>query len=318
MFVEFCAAEIRQIGQLHDKPLVCNAGAHDLVRESRRHLSKGEAMSSSVEVPQPSAQPSLEVSHRDVGDGICVVTPAGEIDLATAPRLKSSLVELLEEGFTHFVLELSTVRYLDSTGLGILIGFVRRLPEGGQVVLAEAPSSVLGLLELTGLDAQFTTCAGVEDALAHVRGAEAGPAQAPLCPDAEIALGLAATALPFAESSADELRRWVRILSAHGEAGRAFRRTGLSEASLKLPVAPGAASDVDGAAVGADSVTRVRALATAIAVDREAATIGTVDLLLAVMTIYGDAFDEELRVHGTTSIELIECLGTSPDPAPVS
>jgi len=271
-------------------------------------------MSSPVEVPHPSTQPSLAVSHRDAGDGVCVVTPAGEIDLASAPRLKSSLVTLLEEGFTHFVLDLSLVRYLDSTGLGILIGFVRRLPDGGQVVLAAAPSAVLGLLELTGLDGQFATFADAEDALAQLRGGSDDPSQVPLCADAEIALGLAATALPFAESSADELRRWVRILSAHGEAGRAFQGAGLTEESLNRPVA----ADADGAPAHPDSVTRVRSLATAIAADREAATIGTVDLLLAVMTIYGDAFDDELRVHGTTSIELIECLGTSPDPAPVS
>lgn len=269
-------------------------------------------MSSPVEVPHPSAQPSLAVSHRDAGDGVCVVTPAGEIDLASAPRLKSTLVGLLEEGFLHFVLDLSLVRYLDSTGLGIFIGFARRLPEGAQIVLAAAPSAVVGLLELTGLDGQFAVFADAEDALAQLRGGSDEPAQVPLCPDAEIALGLAATALPFAESSADELRRWVRILSAHGEAGRAFQRAGLTEDSLALPVAV-----VDGPPADADSVARVRGLATAIAADREAVTIGTVDLLLAVMTIYGDAFDDELGVHGITSIDLIECLGTSPDPAPL-
>ena len=163
-----------------------------------------------------------------------MVTPAGEIDLASAPRLKASLVDLLDEGFTRFVLDLSAVRYLDSTGLGVLIAFSRRLADPGQMVLAQAPSSVLGLLELTGLDAQFQTFAGVEDALAPVR-VSGLPAQPPLCPNAEIVLGLAATALPFAESSVNELRRWVRILSAHGEAGRALQRVGLTDASFEQP-----------------------------------------------------------------------------------
>ena len=128
-------------------------------------------MSSPVEVPHPSAMPSLEVSHRDAGDGICVVTPAGEIDLASAPRLKSSLVALLDEGFTRFVLDLCAVRYLDSTGLGVLIAFSRRLNAEGRIVLAHAPEPVLGLLELTGLDARFETFASMEDALAQVQGA---------------------------------------------------------------------------------------------------------------------------------------------------
>jgi hypothetical protein len=36
------------------------------------------------------------------------------------------------------------------------------------------------------------------------------------------------------------------------------------------------------------------------------------------MLVYGDAFDHELRVHGTSAVELIECLGSTPDPAAIS
>jgi anti-sigma B factor antagonist len=273
-------------------------------------------MSSPVEVPTPSARPSLAVSHRDGGGGVCVVTPAGEIDLASAPRLKSSLVGLLDEGYARFVVDLSEVRYLDSTGLGVLIAFSRRLTDDGQIVLAHAPDSVIGLLELTGLDARFHTFGSVEDALGHLRGGRQA-AQPPVCPDAAIVLGLAATALPFAESSADELRRWVRILSAHGEAGRALQCVGLTDAAIELPTATGGAV-VDDSGAHADAVTRVTRAAAAIAADREATTVSTVDLLLAVMLVYGDAFDHELRVHGTSSVELIECLGSSPEPAAVS
>jgi anti-sigma B factor antagonist len=270
-----------------------------------------------VELPHPSSQPSLEVSHVDRGDGTCVVTPAGEIDLAGAPRLKASLVELLDAGFTRFVLDLSAVRYLDSTGLGVLIAFSRRLGVDGEVVLAEAPGPVLTLLELTGLDAQFPPYASVEEALGSVRNAGREPVQPTLGPDAEIVLGLAAAALPFAESSADELRRWVRILSDHGEAGRALRQVGLTDTSIVTSAATSHTGDGGPAAHGR-AVLRIEALATAIAADREATTVSTVDLLLAVMAAYGDAFDHELHVHGTSSIELIECLASAPDAAPVS
>jgi anti-sigma B factor antagonist len=275
-------------------------------------------MSGPVEVPAPSAEASLAVSYRDGGEGVCVVTPAGEIDVATAPRLKSSLVGLLDEGYIRFVADLSEVRYLDSTGLGVLIAFSRRLTDEGQIVLARAPDPVLRLLEVTGLDTRFQTFPSAEDALAQMRG-DRQPAQPALCPDAAIVLGLAATALPFAESTADELRRWVRILSAHGEAGRALQRVGLTDTdtAIELPTAPGGVH-ADGPEAHADSVTRVSKAASAIAADREAGTVSTVDLLLAVMLVYGDAFDHELRVHGTSAIELIECLGTSPDAAGIS
>jgi len=273
-------------------------------------------MSRPVELSEPFAQPSLEVSHVDSGDGVCVVTPAGEIDLASAPKLKVHLVGLLDDGFRQFVLDLSAVRYLDSTGLGVLIAFSRRLAGDGQIVLAEAPEPVLHLLELTGLDAQFQAFASVEEALGQVRGAGRVRVMPTLSPDAEIVLGLAAAALPFAESAADELRRWVRILSDHGEAGRALQRVGFTDTCVE-PAAVAGTAGAPAPRAQAHSAARVEALAVAIAADREAATVSTVDLLLAVMAAYGDAFDHELDAHGTSSVELIDCLGSSPDPAPV-
>ncbi|HEY1715944.1 MAG TPA: STAS domain-containing protein [Solirubrobacteraceae bacterium] len=271
-------------------------------------------MTSSAVLPTSFPRPSLEVSHRDCGDGVCVVTPTGEIDLASAPLLKSHLVGLLEPGFTRFVLDLSEVRYLDSTGLGVLIAFGRRLPEGGEIALAQVPDPVRALLELTGLDASFEIFATVEDA----QGGERQPAQLPLGSDATIVIGLAATALPFAQSTTDELGRWLRILSAHGEAGRALRCVGMTDAG---PVGPLVGPDggrplAAGPSVHAESLTRVDAAAAAIATDRQATTVSTVDLLLAVMTVYGDAFDQELRARGTSTADLIDCLGSTPEPAP--
>jgi anti-sigma B factor antagonist len=258
-------------------------------------------------------RPSLDVSHRDCGDALCVVAPVGEIDLASAPMLKSRLVGLLDQGFTQFVLDLSGVRYLDSTGLGVLIAFERRLDADGQIALAQAPGPVVALLELTGLDASFNVFPTDEAALAHLRG-EHRDAQPLLSSDATIVMGLAATALPFAESTPDELRRWLRILSAHGEAGRALRCVGVTDTDA-APEAPGPlAAGAGDPSLHLESLTRVAAAAGLIASDRYAASVSTVDLLLAVMTVYGDAFDRELRARGTGSADLIECLASSPEP----
>jgi anti-sigma B factor antagonist len=271
-------------------------------------------MSSPAVLSESSPRPSVDVSHRDCGDAVCVAAPVGEIDVATAPLLKSRLVGLLDRGFSRFVLDLSGVRYLDSTGLGVLIGFARRLGGDGQITLAHAPGPVLAILELTGLDASFEVFATTEDALAHLRG-ERQPAQPRLSSDAAIVVGLAATSLPFAESTVDELRRWVRILSAHGEAGRALRGVGVTDADVAYQ-APGAgASDAGSPSAHAESLMRVSAAAAVIASDRQAASVSTVDLLLAVMTVYGDAFDRELRARGTGTADLIECLASSPEPA---
>src|SRR6202044_2184423 len=126
---------------------------------------------------------------------------------------------------------------------------------------AHVPGPVLALLELTGLDASFEVFATNEDALAYLRG-ERQVAQPGLSPDASIVVGLAATALPFAESTADELRRWLRILSAHGEAGRALRCVGVTDAEVAHEVASG--SDAAGPSAHAESLMRVSAAAAVI------------------------------------------------------
>jgi anti-anti-sigma factor len=60
-----------------------------------------------------------------------LLTLRGDLDLAAAPELKTTLAEWLE-GRTSgdLVLDLSGIRHIDSTGLAVLLGFQRRLPDG--------------------------------------------------------------------------------------------------------------------------------------------------------------------------------------------
>ena len=83
----------------------------------------------------------------------------------------------------------------------------------------------------------------------------------------------------------------------------------MTDADVGLPWLPAPArSDAGSPSAHAGSLTRVYAAAAVIAADRQATSVSTVDLLLAVMTVYGDAFDRELRARGTGTVDLIECL----------
>jgi anti-sigma B factor antagonist len=237
------------------------------------------------------------------------VSPDGEIDLSSAPLLKTRLVGLLAEGYSRLVLDLSAVRYIDSTGLGVLVGVSRRLPGDGLLTIAHAPATVVRLLELTGLDRRFETFLTVEDALAHV--SHSRPSHPSLCSDAAIVVGMAVAALPFAESEVAEVQRWLRVLRIHGEAAQALNCLGLSDPSADPSATTVPAREAPGHPCG-DSVARVTAAAAGLAVDRDSPTVSTIDLLLAVMMVYGDTFDQTLRAYGTGSVELIECLGSSP------
>ena len=126
--------------------------------------------------------------------------------------------------------------------------------------------------------------------------------------DAAMVLGMAATAMPFARSPEDQAERWLRILRLHGDAGSALQALGVSEAPLETPHhdsgTPAAGKDI-----APDPIAAVTQDAMAVASRRGAQAIGTADVLLAVMQVYGSDFDQVLRVHGTDRAEVLERLG---------
>ena len=56
---------------------------------------------------------------------------------------------------------------------------------------------------------------------------------ATLAPDAAMALGIAATAMPFARTPEGEAERWLRVLRLHGESGIALQALGVSEGPFR-------------------------------------------------------------------------------------
>ena len=81
----------------------------------------------------------------------------GEIDLYTAPKLKEQISELIGSERSRIVVDLSRVEFLDSTGLGVLIGGLKRARErGGELALAGPTEPVRKVLSITGLDKVFS------------------------------------------------------------------------------------------------------------------------------------------------------------------
>jgi anti-sigma B factor antagonist len=97
---------------------------------------------------------ALDVSLPDEKDGgwaVLVVT--GELELATAPRLRQAVVSLVGEGHAHIVLDLSGVDFVDSLGLGVIVSALKRArSHGGELVVAGTVPRVRELFELTRLD----------------------------------------------------------------------------------------------------------------------------------------------------------------------
>ena len=109
----------------------------------------------------------LSVAIRDF-EGWSVIDVAGEVDVFTAPKLREAIIGLLDDGKDHIIVNLEAVAFMDSTGLGVLVGGLKRVKErGGELAIAGAQGTVLRVLNVTGLNAVFNLLASVTDASAR-------------------------------------------------------------------------------------------------------------------------------------------------------
>jgi anti-sigma B factor antagonist len=88
-----------------------------------------------------------------------VLTARGEIDVATSPRLRAELTRLIAGGATQITLYFQDVSFVDSSGLGVLVGAYKRLRENGrgQIRIVGAQPSVRKVFEITGLESALLT-----------------------------------------------------------------------------------------------------------------------------------------------------------------
>ena len=99
-----------------------------------------------------------------------VIELGGEIDLYTAPEFKERMVELIEAGKKHIVVDLTQATFIDSTTLGVLVGGVKRLrPSGGALALVCTDENIAKIFEITGLDRVFPIHENREAALESLR-----------------------------------------------------------------------------------------------------------------------------------------------------
>jgi anti-sigma B factor antagonist len=105
------------------------------------------------------------------GIGWVVARVAGDVDIATAPHLREQLVAVLTDGRCHLVLDLGGVDFLDSTGLGVIVGLLKRARTlGGDLRLVCPNPSVRKVFEITALDRTMPLSATVDDALIGAEG----------------------------------------------------------------------------------------------------------------------------------------------------
>ena len=112
----------------------------------------------------------LKLGHYNK-DGIEVVDVWGEIDIYSAPRLRELLIDLAGKNSYQAIVNLEKVGFLDSTGLGVLVGGLKRVrAHDGSLDLVCTQERVLKIFRITGLTKVFGIYQTVDQAIAATKG----------------------------------------------------------------------------------------------------------------------------------------------------
>lgn len=114
----------------------------------------------------------IESSSESV-PGSIVFHLTGSLDVATSPKLKEVLSRVPGDDYGDVIVDLTRVEFLDSTGLGALMGAHRRAIErGGRVRLIVSDGPIARLLNITGLSRVFPVYSSLGEALAGIGAVE--------------------------------------------------------------------------------------------------------------------------------------------------
>lgn len=84
--------------------------------------------------------------------GPCIIRLAGDIDIYSSPDAKAALDGVIDREHFQVLVNLKAVRYIDSTGIGVLVGALKRVgPHGGSINLVSMNPTVRRIFEITDL-----------------------------------------------------------------------------------------------------------------------------------------------------------------------
>jgi anti-sigma B factor antagonist len=99
----------------------------------------------------------MDFAIEKIFDGDCWrVDLSGEVDIFNSGELKNTLTQLMEEQSADLCLDCKNLEYIDSTGLGALVGVLKHIKSHGKEVrLLSVKPNILKLLAITNLDKVF-------------------------------------------------------------------------------------------------------------------------------------------------------------------
>ena len=99
---------------------------------------------------------TLKITELEKNDKICKMSIDGEMDINTYKKVKDKLNKIIDEESIDIELDFENLSYIDSTGIGVLIGILKKLNKKEQsLVIKNAKDNIKRLFNITGLDKIF-------------------------------------------------------------------------------------------------------------------------------------------------------------------
>jgi anti-sigma B factor antagonist len=112
-------------------------------------------------------QSPFALSERLVQDGRGLIAVKGELDLFTAPDLRTKINDSIDAGVRELIIDLSDTAFLDSTALGVLLGALKRLRSfEGRLVIIDGRDNIRRTFRVAGVDQILTIVDSYEEAAA--------------------------------------------------------------------------------------------------------------------------------------------------------
>ena len=113
---------------------------------------------------------TFQITERPLNEARMVLAPAGRLDAVTAPELKQRLKALVAQGHEELVVDLSSVPFIDSSGLAALVSGLKAAREaGGTILLAGLSEQARTVFTVTLLDRVFDFYPDVDSAVGALK-----------------------------------------------------------------------------------------------------------------------------------------------------
>jgi anti-sigma B factor antagonist len=112
----------------------------------------------------------MKLSAKRAGDAVVVEFSGTRLEAAQADEFKKKLIYLIDRNCRKIALDISSVTFIDSTGLGVLVSALKLVGGEGDLVLAGVGDSVMKVLKLTRMDRVFKIYPDVRSAVRAFSG----------------------------------------------------------------------------------------------------------------------------------------------------